>query len=367
MADINKDRLFTLFREMAGISSPSWKEGEMIAYLERYAAKNGIHFRKIPCGESYNVVMKVDGNAEGKKSLLFSGHTDTVTPCDNITVIENETKFTTDGSTVLGADDKAGLAAILEGVQSIVESGAQRGTVELLFTCAEEVGLRGMKDMDMSAVSPDYSFVLDSGGPIGSVCIQASYHTIMKITGNGKAAQAGMEPEKGVSAIAAAAGMINALKTGRIDEETTANIGTITGGKATNIVAPEAYFDLEIRSLDKKKLASLEKEFKETIRNTAKEHGARVKIDRYLEYAGYTVKKNAPIMRLFRKACESIQLVPHYEASGGGSDTNILNAAKHQAINLSCGMAKVHTTSEYIKKSDLVKTARLVAALIESA
>ncbi len=367
MSEINKERLFKIFKDLAGISSPSYKEEKVIQYIENYAKKNKLPFTKIPCGKSHNVVLRLDANTEGRKKLLFSAHTDTVTPCENIIVVENETKFTSDGTTILGSDDKAGIAAILEGVAVVRESGIEHGQIEMLFTCAEEVGLKGMKGMEMNAVSPDYSFVLDSGGPVGSVCVKAPYHAIMKVHITGKAAHAGMEPEKGVSAISAAARMINALELGRIDEETTANIGTIKGGKATNIVAPDAYFDLEVRSLNKNKLADTERDIKEKIRAAAKETGARVKIDRDLEYSGYTIKENAQIMKLFNKACGSISIKPVYEASGGGSDTNILNAAKHQAINLSCGMAKVHTTSEYIKKSDLVKSAMLVSALIENA
>lgn len=367
MQEINKERLYNTFRELAEISSPSWKEDAVIRYLERHAKEQGYSFQKIPCGESFNVVIRVDARTDGKKNLLFSGHTDTVTPCDNITVIENESKFTSDGTTILGADDKAALAATLEAVHCIRESGAPHGQIEMLFTCAEEVGLQGMKGMDMSVVSPDYSFVLDSGGPVGAVCVKAPFHAVMNIQVTGKAAHAGMEPEKGVSAIETAATMIHSLEFGRIDEETTANVGTIQGGKATNIVAQDTSFNCEVRSLDKKKLIATEKSIKETLRRVAKEKGAKVKIDRHLEYAGYTIKQNSPIMKLFYRACEAVKLTPRYEASGGGSDTNILNAAKHQAINLSCGMAKVHTTSEYIKKSDLVKTARLVCSLIDNA
>jgi tripeptide aminopeptidase len=364
MSEVNKDRLFKTFRELAEISSPSYQEAEVIVWLEKWAKKLKLEFEKLPCDRSFNVVIRIPATVEGKKSLMFSGHTDTVTPCDNITVVETETRFESDGTTILGGDDKAGLAAILEAVNMIQEEKIPHGQIELLFTCAEEIGLLGMKGMDMTKVSPDFTFVLDSGGPIGSVAIEAPYHTTMKINLKGKAAHAGMEPEKGKSAITCAAHIISSLELGRIDEETTANIGTISGGKATNIVAEDAYFNLEVRSRNKSKLAAAEKKIKDTIRGVAKQHGVKVFIDRKLEYSGYRIKENAPILKLFNKACAELKIKPMYEAHGGGSDTNILNGAKHQAVNISCGMAKVHTTSEFVKKTDLVKSAGLVYSII---
>ncbi|MDA3900530.1 MAG: M20/M25/M40 family metallo-hydrolase [Spirochaetes bacterium] len=365
MYTINEKRLYRTFKSLAEISSPSMKEVEVIGFLRSFSEKNEIKFSTYPCGKSHNVMMRVKATDASRASVLFSAHTDTVTPCDSVKVIESETRFTSDGTTVLGGDDKAGIAAILEAVLSIKGSDTPHGPVELLFTCAEEIGLLGMKAMDMKAIKSEFCFVLDSGGPIGTAAIKAPYHSVIKVDVHGKAAHAGMEPEKGVSAITALAHIISALPSGRIDNETTTNIGLISGGKATNIVASDASFTLEVRSLSKSKLTALEKKIIATVKDQARSHGVKVSIDRELEYSGFCVKEGSNVLKHFEKACTRLKIKPRYEASGGGSDTNILQAAGHQAVNLSAGMAKVHTTEEYLKKSDLVKLTRLVMALIE--
>ncbi|MBN2436792.1 MAG: M20/M25/M40 family metallo-hydrolase [Spirochaetes bacterium] len=367
MYQVNEKRLYKIFKDLASISSPSMKEEKVIDYLEEFSQKHGLSFTAYPCGKSRNVMMKLKATDVSKKSVLFSAHTDTVTPCENIKVIENETRFTSDGTTVLGGDDKAGIAAVLEAVLYISENKIPHGDLELLFTCAEEIGLVGMKAMNLKNIKSKLCYVLDSGGPIGTAAIQAPYHLFVGTEIKGKAAHAGMEPENGISAITALAGIISKLPSGRIDAETTTNIGTVSGGKATNIVAADASFALEIRSLSQKKMKALESKIIQTIKNEALKHRVKVKIERNLEYSGFCVKMDSPVIEHFEKACASIKIKPRYEASGGGSDTNVLQSAGLEAVNLSAGMSKVHTTSEYIKKSDLVKLSRLVTALIDKA
>lgn len=365
MTEINTKRLFKMFKDMAEISSPSWKEGAMISYLKKIARHHGFKAETYPCKDSFNLLLRIKGSDPSKKKLLFSAHTDTVTPCDNIKIVEDDKTFKSDGTTILGGDDKAGIAAILEALITVKEKKIPHGDIELLFTCAEEVGLFGMKGMAMDMIQSEFCFVLDSGGPIGSACVKAPYHLMLNVVVKGKAAHAGMEPEKGVNAIVAMSRMIAKLPNGRIDEETTTNVGVVKGGNATNIVTPEASFALEVRSLNKKKMKSAETRIRTIIKEEAKAFGARVSIDSRLAYSGYEIKESSPLIKLFSKACARTRLKPVFEASGGGSDTNILNAAGHKALNLSAGMNKVHTTAEFLRKKDLEKSAMLCVGIIE--
>ncbi len=365
--NINQKRLFSSFKTLAQISSPSWRENDLIDWLEAFAKKRKIAFKKFACRKSFNVLMTIKATDTSMDTLLFSGHTDTVPPCDKVKVIETETKFTSDGSTILGGDDKAAIAAFVEAIDVILENKTAHGTLHFLLTCAEEVGLEGMKGMDFSKISPAprFAFVLDMGGAIGTACIKAPWHTATHVTVYGKAAHAGMEPEKGINAIKAMAAIISALPDGRIDHETTCNVGLVRGGSATNIVAAEASFDCESRSLDKAKLSALDKKTAALIKQAAKKAGVKVAIKSVLEYPGYAVKAGSPILKHFEKACRAVSLQPNFIGAGGGSDVNILRGAKIDAINVSVGMSKVHTTSEELKKSDLVDSCRLVLAIIQ--
>lgn len=363
---VNERRLFDTFKTIAQISSPSWQEHRFIDWLEAFAKKRKIPFKKIACRKSFNILMTLDANDDSLPVLLFSGHTDTVPPCANVKVVESDTKFTSDGTTILGGDDKAAIAAFLETIDIIRETKIPHGTIHFLLTCAEEVGLEGMKGMDFSAIqpAPRFAFVLDMGGPIGTACVKAPWHTATHVTVFGKAAHAGMEPEKGVNAIKAMASIIADLPDGRIDEETTCNTGLVRGGSATNIVPAEASFDCEARSQDKAKLAALDRKMVESIKLSAKRAGVKVAIKSCLEYPGYAVKAGAPILKHFEKACRAISLAPKFIGAGGGSDVNILRAAKIDAINVSVGMSKVHTTAEELRKRDLVDSCRLVLSII---
>lgn len=365
MFDINRKRLVKTFVEMAKISSPSWHEQKIQNYIIKSLKPVGAAVRLYPCGESFNMLITVRGDTE-RKPVLFSAHTDTVTPCDGINPVVTGTKITSDGSTILGSDDKAAIAMFLESLRHIRESGMPHGPIEILLSCAEEVGLQGARAFDMSVLKSRRAFVFDSDGAIGKIILKAPYHSTMKITVTGRAAHAGMEPEKGINAINVLSEIITRLPAGRIDHETTVNVGTITGGRATNIVAEEASCVLEARSIDRKKLAGCETEIRETTRATAAEFGARCAISRSLEYSGFTINPNDPIVTTAVRAMKQIGIRHHFAISGGGSDTNVFNRARIKAVNLSAGMRGVHTTGEHVMIKDLIDGTRLVLSIIDS-
>jgi tripeptide aminopeptidase len=364
MYTINTKRLVKTFTDMAKISSPSWKEDAMRAYISRTAKALGATVREFPCGESRNLLLTLKGDPS-RRPVLFSAHMDTVTPCANVKPRVTGTKITSDGTTILGSDDKAAIAMFLEALRCIRETKMPHGPIEILISCAEEVGLRGAKEFDMSVLRAKNAFVFDSDGSIGKIVLQAPYHATMTITITGKAAHAGMEPERGINAINVLAEIITRLPLGRIDHETTANIGTITGGRATNIVAENASCVLEVRSLVLTKLKAQEAAIRAVVKETAPRAGARFAISRTMEYSGFTIKPGDRIARIARDAMERAGISHQFMVSGGGSDTNIFNKAGIRAINLSAGMMKVHTTGEYIMIRDLVDGTKVVLSIID--
>jgi len=365
MYNINRERLINTFTDLVRLSSPSWEEEEVILYLTKKLKQLNVKFNKYKCGESHNVLAKLRGNS-GKRPILLSCHMDTVVPCDNVKPVVTSSKISSDGTSILGADDKAAMAAFLEAVQVLKDEKMEHGTVEILFTCAEEVGLYGIKGFDTSLLESEHAFVFDSDGEIGKVIIEAPYHSTLDISIKGKAAHAGMEPEKGLNAILVISEIITKIPHGRIDEETTVNVGVISGGKATNIVAENATCKLEVRSLSHRKLLKMEKKIKDIIVDVANEQGARARLSRNLEYSGFSIKQDQEIVHIVDRAIRKINLKPKYLSSGGGSDTNILNENGIKAINLSVGMRNVHTKKECIMIKDLVNGAKLALSIIDS-
>ncbi len=366
MYEINRERLQNTFIDLVKRPSPSWDEKLVIEYLTPIFDEMGVSWSLHPCGRSHNLLARIGGEP-GRRALLFSCHMDTVVPCENVVPIVKGDRITTDGNTVLGGDDKAAIAAFIEAMRVLKESGMRHGPLEFLFSCAEEIGLYGIKGFDLSLIRAGYAFVFDSGGDIGGIVLQAPTQLSMELFVKGKAAHAGMEPEKGVSAIRVLSEIITRIPHGRIDKDTTTNAGVISGGKATNIVAENAYCKLEVRSIKPARLRSVEARIKKTATEVAARHGAKIKVTRNLEYTGFSLGEESPVVKMAASAVRKIGRTPRYESSGGGSDTNIINRAGIKAVNLSIGMRSVHTTKEFIHMRDIASGARLVLALIDSA
>lgn len=365
MYEINRDRLVKTFTELAEISSPSWKEKDVMKYIIKRFNRLGGDCSMHRCGESFNLLVKLDGS-EKRNTILFSGHMDTVIPCDNVKTVVTDTKISSDGKTVLGGDDKAAIAIFIEAFEYFREKKIPHGPVEILLTCAEEQGLKGIKGFDLSLLKSKYGFVFDSSGAIGRIVIKAPYHSNMTINVKGKASHAGMAPEKGISAIRVLSEIIAELPNGRIDEETTINVGIISGGRATNIVAEEAQCELEVRSIENRKMLSVEKQVRETVKKVCARHKAKATINRTLEYAGFSISPDDPVSLITSEAMKRIGLKPQFVAMGGGSDTNIINGSKVKAINLACGMQKIHSTEEFILIKDLMAGTRLALSIIDT-
>ncbi len=366
MYPINNERLIKTFIELVSISSPSWKEQEVMNYIIKTLMPLGVSHQVYPCHASANLMIRIEGDP-AKTPILFSAHMDTVVPCERVIPVIGDKKITSDGTTILGSDDKAAIAIFIEGLRCMIENNIQHGPIEILLSCAEELGLHGIKYFDMSQVRGKYAFVFDSGGRVGRVIFKAPYHSKFQVSVRGKAAHAGMEPEKGINAIRVLSEIITKLPNGRIDHETTMNVGVISGGTETNIVPDEANCRLEIRSIDNRKMKKFEKVAMDTIKKISLKHGAKYKVKYSLEYSGFTIKEDEIIAHIADTALNRIKIKPRHEISGGGSDTNVFNKAGIRAINLSCGMQNVHTKNEFIFIKDLIDGTKLMLSIIESA
>jgi tripeptide aminopeptidase len=356
---INEDRLVNTFLELVRTDSPSGHEEAIGRDLMARLKALGLAVMQDASG---NLVARLDGRGEGKEAppLLLSAHMDTVGTDTGIRPVIEGGIIRSDGTTILGADDKSGVAVILEVLSLLAETGVAHLPLEVAITVGEEVGLLGAKALDMGQLRAREGIVLDTGGAIGTVVVNTPYQDKLLATVHGRAAHAGAEPERGINAIRVAAEAIAAMPLGRIDEETTANVGVIHGGVATNIVPDEVELHCEARSRDEAKLVAQTQAMRAALEEAAARHGAEVDLRQQRSYDGFKLSPETPIVRRTVAAVEAMGLTPLLVASGGGSDANVFAAGGVTTINLSTGMTGVHTAKEQIAVDDLVHSAELL-------
>lgn len=370
---VNKERLIGELIELVQIDSISSKEGAVAKVLAEKLKQLGfevyIDEAGVKCGgETGNIIATLKGNRPGKP-LLFSSHMDTVNPGEGIKPIIDEVNglIKSDGTTVLGSDDKGGIAAILEAIRIIKENNINHADIQIVFSIWEEGGLIGAKNLDYSKVNADFAFVLDGGGAPGKIIVKAPAQENIEVKIKGRPAHAGVSPEEGISAVMVAARAIEKMKLLRIDEETTANIGIVKGGIATNIVMPELEILAEVRSLDNSKLKAQVQHMVDTFEQAASDFGAKIEIKTKRMYDAFNVDENDEIVNVLKRVFSIMGIEPTVISTGGGSDTNILNANGIKAVNLSVGMEKAHTLEEYIVIEDLMNSAKMIVEIIKQA
>ncbi len=366
---INKERLTAIFLDMARISSPSGKERAMADFLIKYLKEHDIEVYEDAAGKTIN---GNSGNvvgilrAPGKKRIVLSAHMDTVSPCESIHPIVEDGIIKTDETSVLGGDDKSGIAAILELIHQIKEQNLDHPEIIMVFSIAEEAGLFGAKAFDTHAYGTiDYAFILDSSGDPGKVIHAAPYSASGDIIIHGLEAHAGIAPEKGINALVVASHAISKLNIGRIDEETTCNIGVIEGGSASNIVMPSVRMLFEARSLEKEKLLSLLKVVQDTFEQTCKDWGATLDNQVTVKTPGYKISLDSDICNIVKRACGNAGFEANFAFSMGGSDANIYNEKGIPSVNLATGMSKVHTVKECIKIEDMVSVSSILVEIMK--
>ncbi|PYM31725.1 MAG: peptidase M20 [Candidatus Rokuibacteriota bacterium] len=370
---IDRTRLVAEFLELVRIDSLSKREGRIAKRLGETLTGLGAAVEEDDAGqkvggEAGNLLAKLPGTAPGAPALLLCAHMDTVVPGENVKPVVSGDVIRTDGTTVLGGDDKSGLVAILETLRVLREDRIPHGPIDVLFTICEEYGLLGAKHFDAGRLRARTGLVLDVDGACELV-VRAPAANKMVFTVHGLEAHAGVCPEQGISAIKVAGEAIAAMRLGRIDAETTANLGLIEGGLAVNIVPNRVRLRGEARSLSLEKLEAQTDHMRRCFEEAAARHRTRVgerlhtaraetRVER--DYDRLDLPVDAPIVRLTERAAANLGKPFTTRATGGGSDANVLNGRGLQVANLACGMREIHTVNEWIDVKDMVATTELL-------
>ena len=367
---INKERLLAEFLELVQIDSPTGSEKQIADSLKTRLGALGFEVSEDKAGEILggncgNVYGYLKGNILQAPILLLSAHMDTVQPGTGIKPVLKQGVITSVGNTILGADDKSGIAPIMEALRTVKEQAIPHGDIQVVFCIAEEGGVNGSRNLDRVRLKADLGYVLDSGGKPGEIILEAPGQDRLKVTFKGKASHAGVAPEEGINAILAAAKAIASVRQGRIDEETTANVGTIHGGRATNIIADTVEITAESRSRNLAKMEQQTAYMCETFKRCAEELGAEAILELRRAYDPYVISKEAKVSLLAAEAAKKAGFTPVFRSSGGGSDANHLNCYGIPCAVLGTGMKKSHTFEEFIEEEDLYNSARLVLEIIK--
>ncbi|MBC1604736.1 M20/M25/M40 family metallo-hydrolase [Listeria rocourtiae] len=366
---VNSKRLVDTFIELVKIDSETKQEGNFQAFLKaRFQSLNlkvteDDTMTKTGFGAN-NLLCQLPATTEAD-AIFFSCHVDTVKPGMGIKPEIKDDIIYSDGTTILAADDKAGIAIMLETIQLIKENNTPHGKLEFVLSVGEESGLIGIKAFDMSMLTANYGFVLDTGGPVGSITVGSPTHAGLEIEIHGIAAHSGIEPEKGISALEIASKAISAMKLGRIDSETTANIGIIEGGTATNIVMEHVRMVAEVRSINSDSCEAQIQHMKDLFEKTTAEMGGAITIKVEMKYGGYHFNTETNVVQIATRALAELGMRANCEISGGGSDANIFNEQGKETTNLSIGYEKIHTVHEYIPIRELEKATALVYEIVK--
>lgn len=369
---INEQRLLDLFLMMCRVNTPARHEKALVDIIQPHLETLGFRCVRDEAhhktgGDCGNLIATLPGTVPDAPGIFFSAHFDTVEPTPDIEILIEDGILKTDGRTILGADDKGGMAPILEAMQVILERGLPHGPVQLLLSVSEEIGLLGAHYINRDLIEARMGFVLDTGPPVGSVVVTAPTQDTLDVTIVGRPSHAGMAPEQGISAIQVAARAIERMKLGRIDAETTANVGIIHGGQATNIVCPEVKIRAEARSRQTEKLNAQITHMTEAFEEAAAHFGATVKIERRHMYDTYLLTENDPVVQIAQQAARDIGLVSELRPGGGGSDANVYNAFGIPTCVLGTGMTLIHTHEEHISLADMVKDAEWIVQIVQVA
>lgn len=356
------------FLELVKISVASRQEREIFDVLAAKLKAMAFEVEEDDTGEKIggnagNLIAVLKGEA-GIPPIMFSAHLDRVENHGHIQPKIEDGQIKSDGTSILAADDVSGICAILDGIRRAQAEGLKHGDIEIVFSVAEEVGLQGARHLDYSKIKSKMAYVIDTGGPLGTVVNQCPTQAIMKVTISGKSAHAGMEPEKGINAITVAATAISRLRQGRLSPHSTSNIGIISGGKATNIVCDLVEIKAEARSTIPQELDDYLSEFDRVFQDTAKEFGAEALIQSHLEYLTFKVENEEEVIQLAGRALKKIGLEMKVTAGGGGMDGNHFNQHGIKAVGLSPGYVGVHTPQETQPVDDLINCGKLVQEII---
>ena len=364
----DRQRLTQTLIDLIKIDSPTGEEDAIDAHLSGRLADLGATVRHDDYGNLVATLPGSNGSA-GETPVMLSAHMDTVEPGRGIKPMldADGEVLRSDGTTILGGDCKAGLAIALEGLTSAIEDGGPRRPVQVVFSRAEEGGLNGARNLDFSLVEAKSGIVFDAEGPVSRICVSAPAQNIVQCQVTGIAAHAGLEPENGTSALLVAANILTRLPLGRIDDETTGNIGVLNGGLKRNIVPESAYMDGELRSRNQAKLDNYTTEFRRAFDQVAALYPqATIDLNIWNQYRAYQVDGEHPALAEITRAVAAVGLTPSMQTTGGGSDANVFFEHGITALPVGIGVRDFHTTRETARVSEIMDGARVCQAYLSA-
>jgi tripeptide aminopeptidase len=363
-----------LFLELCSIPSPSGEERAVADRVGDTLTDLGLVWDEDDAaarldGDTGNIYCRIPPtNGAGGMPIFLCAHTDTVPATTTVEPVVGEDGVIRNGSgTILGADNKSAVVVMLEAARRVLDEGREHAGIELLFTAQEEVSLRGAAAFDHTRLVATSGFVYDQAAPIGEIILGSPHGRLLDFRFHGTAAHAGMYPEEGRSAIAAASRAIADFRLGRVDEETSANVGVITGGTARNVVPEWCSFTAEVRSHDERKAIELAREMVESAAFAASLTDCEVESEARPSFPGYRFREGDEPVRLAAMALDRAGYTPSYALSGGGADANVFNARGLQCVNLANGMMEIHTPDEHVAVADLEGMVEVTLELIDTA
>ncbi|WP_434509712.1 M20/M25/M40 family metallo-hydrolase [Desulfitobacterium sp. AusDCA] len=365
---VNRERILNEFLELVRIASPSLAEREIAEVLKVKLNAIGLKVAEDNAGQSIggncgNLIATLPSTLPQAPVLMLSAHMDNVEPCHGVKPIVSDGIIRSSGNTVLGGDDKAGLSSILEALRNVKEQNIPHGEIQVVFSVAEE-GSSGAKHIDRSLIHANLGYVFDSSGSPGKIINKAPGENSLIFKLFGRSAHAGIEPEKGLNAVILAAKALAQIPDGRINEITTANIGKINGGIATNIVPETVAIKGETRSHNLTELQAISEKIKDIFERSVDEQGGKSQVTVQNVYNPYELTMDMPVISIAQAAMRELGWDSVIKATGGGSDANYYNSYGIPCAVLGIGTQKIHTTEEYIEIEDLYKTAELAIELI---
>ncbi len=365
---INETRLEQLFLDLCKIHGEPKDESRVASYLTIFFEDLGYTVERDKAHEKFggscgNLYVRIPGTIDGT-TIMLSAHMDTVVTGGTVVPVRDGDYIRSEGDTILGADDRSGIAAILETVQVLKETNTTHLPIFVAIMAAEEIGLLGARYCELSSKDADFGVVLDTSGPIGKIVNQAPFHEAYWISVHGKSAHAGIEPEKGINAIVAASRLIANLPTGRISDTATTNIAQIKGGVAHNIVPELVKISGEARSTSLDELMTIMNQIESAVEQANKTESAPIEFSRQREYDGYHLPEDSEVIVRLKQAAIAIGKEPTVTHTGGGADANFFNQKGIPTAVISCGMSKVHTYDEEILVQDLFDCTKMVLALV---
>ncbi|GGK19218.1 hypothetical protein GCM10010965_10470 [Caldalkalibacillus thermarum] len=371
MIKINETRLLNEFLELVQIDSETKHERQICDVLKKKLAELGLavvedNSQQVTGHGAGNLVATLKRNARATLPVIyFTAHMDTVAPGKGVKPVIKDGYVSSDGTTILGSDDKAGLAVLLEGIKVLKENHIPHGEIQFVLTVGEESGLVGSKALDTSLLRADFGFALDSNGPVGNIIVAAPAQAKLHVTVYGKSAHAGVNPEDGISAIQVASQAIAKMPLGRIDHETTANIGRFEGGQASNVVCDLVHILAEARSRQPEKLDKQVQRMKRCFEEAAQANGTTVAVDIEMMYPAFRFTEADPVVQVAKKAVQRVGRTPKLIESGGGSDANVISGYGIPTVNLAVGYQNIHTKEERMPIEELIKAAELFVAIVQ--